>query len=368
LQQDNEKMNPFLNKIITGNSLEVLKEIPSRSVDMIFADPPYNLQLQNPLYRPDQSTVKGVFDDWDRFGSFADYDIFTRQWLQECQRILKPSGTLWTIGTYHNIFRVGKIMQDLGYWILNDIIWAKTNPMPNFRGTRFTNAHETLIWATPAKTGGFTFHYKSLKAANDDKQMQSIWYIPVVSGKERLKTAQGEKLHSTQKPEALLRRIILSSTQPGDIVLDPFVGTGTTTATAKKLGRQFIGIEKNPLYAEAARRRTEEAEPLAAELLDNPLDKKIPRVPFLHLVEAGWIKPGEKLYSPDGRHEAVVLANANLQLKNGSTGSIHQIAAKIMQKSAYNGWKFWNVRREKNILLDDLRRKYLQHLGIRLPD
>jgi len=350
-----------LNSIIQGDALEILKKLPSRSVDMIFADPPYNLQLQNNLYRPDQSKVNGVFDAWDKFENFEHYDHFTRQWLSEARRILKDNGTIWVIGSYHNIFRVGALMQDLGFWFLNDIIWIKSNPMPNFKGTRFNNAHETLIWAAKHKGASYTFHYKAMKAFNDDKQMRSDWYIPIVNGKERLKDEEGKKLHSTQKPFELLYRIILSTTNPGDIILDPFMGSGTTGAVAKYLGRNFIGIEKEPRYVKAARKRIESIKPVEKNLLHYKIEQKPPRVAFGQLVEKGYIRVGEKLFSPDKKHTATVLANATLETPAGTTGSIHQVSARYLNKQANNGWKFWYVKRGNHyVLIDELRQKYIR--------
>ncbi len=348
----------FLNKIIKGDCLEVLKKIPDNSVDLIFADPPYNLQLNGELWRPNQTKVDAVNDDWDKFSDFREYDNFSEAWLNECRRVLKKNGTIWVIGTYHNIFRIGKIMQDIGFWILNDILWIKTNPMPNFRGTRFNNAHETLIWASKDKNSKYTFHYKTMKAYNDDLQMRSDWYIPICNGKERLKDENGKKIHSTQKPEALLYRIILSTSNPGDIILDPFMGSGTTGVVAKKLGRNFIGIEKEEKYIKAATKRIEEVKQYNNSLLKYPLDVKKPRVPFGNLIEKGFINPGEKLFSKDKKYEAEVLANGTIQTGNVS-GSIHTVSAKLLGKTSNNGWKFWYVERNNNLKsIDELRNEY----------
>jgi site-specific DNA-methyltransferase (adenine-specific)/modification methylase len=352
-------MDKYLNKIIKGDCIEILKEIPESSVDLIFADPPYNLQLQGELYRPNQTRVDGVDDKWDQFSSFEEYDQFTYDWLKGCKRVLKKDGTIWVIGSYHNIFRVGKIMQDLGFWTLNDVVWIKTNPMPNFRGTRFNNAQETLIWAAKSQKSKYTFHYKSMKAFSDDKQMRSDWYIPICNGKERIKL-NGEKAHSTQKPEALLYRIIVATSNPGDIVLDPFMGSGTTGAVAKKLGRNFIGIEKEGVYIKIANERIKKAKQIDNELLSYAIEEKKPKVPFGNLIEANFIKAGDFLYSKDKKHKAKVLANATLEWDN-KTGSIHKISATILGKTANNGWTFWYVfQNGKLVLIDELRNRYIK--------
>jgi len=352
-------MTKFLNNIIQGDCIEVLKTIPDNSVDLIFADPPYNLQLNKELYRPNQTKVDAVNDEWDRFNSFKEYDEFTFSWLKECRRILKEEGTIWVIGSYHNIFRVGKIMQDIGFWILNDIVWVKTNPMPNFRGTRFNNAHETLIWASKHQNSKYTFNYKSMKIYNDDKQMRSEWYIPICQGKERLKDENGNKIHSTQKPEELLYRVIISSSKEGDVVLDPFFGSGTTGAVAKKLRRNFIGIEREEKYIKAAKKRIENIEELDSDLLKLKVEEKKPKVPFGNLIESNYIKVGEYLYDKLD-NKAKVLANASIEY-NSEVGSIHKISAKILNKSSNNGWKYWYVKRDKKlILIDELRDLYLK--------
>lgn len=352
-------MEKYLNKIIKGDCIEVLKEIPENSVDLIFADPPYNLQLQGDLYRPNQTRVDGVDDKWDQFSSFEEYDKFTHDWLKECKKVLKKDGTIWVIGSYHNIFRVGKIMQDLGFWTLNDVIWIKTNPMPNFKGTRFNNAQETLIWAAKNQKSKYTFHYKSMKAFGDDKQMRSDWYIPICNGKERIKL-NGEKAHSTQKPEALLYRIILSTSNPGGIILDPFMGSGTTGAVAKKLGRNFIGIEKENTYIKIANERIKKTKQIEKELLSYAIEDKKPKVPFGNLIEAGLIKVGDFLYSKNKKQKAKVLANATLEWEN-KTGSIHKTSATILGKTANNGWMFWFVsQNDKLILIDELRNQYIK--------
>ena len=305
-----------LDSIILGDCIAAMNGLPEASVDLVFADPPYNLQLEGALRRPDNSLVDAVDDAWDKFASFAEYDAFTRAWLAACRRVMKPDATLWVIGSYHNIFRVGAELQDQGFWILNDIVWRKANPMPNFRGTRFTNAHETLIWAArDAGAKGYTFHYDALKAGNDDVQMRSDWFIPLCTGEERLKGADGRKVHPTQKPEALLARVLLASSNPGAVVLDPFFGTGTTGAVARRLGRRFIGIERDPAYAAAAEARIAAVEPLdAAALAVAPEKRAEVRVPFLSLVERGLVHPGEVLTDERRRHRATVRPDGTLAL------------------------------------------------------
>lgn len=350
-------LEKFLNRVICGDSLNILKEIPNNSIDMIFADPPYNLQLSHELYRPNHSKVNGVDDSWDKFDSFKSYDSFTLNWLKECKRVLKEDGTIWVIGTYHNIFRVGAIMQELDFWILNDIVWVKSNPMPNFKGTRFTNATETLIWATENQKSKYTFNYKSMKVFNDDKQMRSDWYLPICNSKERIKI-DGTKAHPTQKPETLLYRVILSSSNEGDTILDPFSGTGTTLAVAKKLKRNFIGIEKDENYINIIEERLKSITPLKSEFLSNKIEKKEPKVAFGALIESEYIRVGEFLYSKDGKFRAKVLANATIEY-DGNEDSIHHISSKITNETATNGWLFWYIkRRGKLILLDELRKKY----------
>ncbi|MBN1440959.1 MAG: site-specific DNA-methyltransferase [Anaerolineales bacterium] len=347
-------------QILIGDCREVLPRFPAESVDLVFADPPYNLQLRQELHRPDSSRVNAVDDAWDRFDSFEEYDDFTRQWLDACRRILKPSGSLWVIGTYHNIHRVGAILQSLGYWILNEVVWIKTNPMPNFRGVRFTNAHETLLWAARGRTSRHTFHHHAMKSLNEELQMRSDWSLPVCSGKERLR-AGGEKVHSTQKPEALLYRVILSSTDPGDLVLDPFFGSGTTGAAAKRLGRRWIGIEKDPAYADAARRRIDSVPAAAAEaaLLTTPDPRKRERIPFGRLLEAGLLSAGETLaFGSVAGPQARVCADGSLAWK-AQRGSIHQIAS-LLRGGPCNGWEHWLAldRRTGNwIPIDQLREK-----------
>lgn len=343
-------------QIILGDCIAELEKLPAASVDLVFADPPYNLQLGGDLRRPDDSLVDAVNDDWDKFSSFADYDAFTRAWLAACRRVLKPDGALWVIGSYHNIFRVGATLQDLGYWILNDVVWRKANPMPNFRGRRFTNAHETMIWAARGEKSRYTFHYEALKGGNDDVQMRSDWFLPLCTGEERLKDTKGQKLHPTQKPESLLARVLLSSTNPGDVVLDPFFGTGTTGAVAKALGRHFIGIEREPAYAEGAQARIDAVKPLPPEAFSAaPSKRSEPRVPFLSLIEAGLVRAGETVRDEKRRHQATVRADGTLAL-GPAVGSIHKVGALAQGLPACNGWTFWHVEREgKLVILDALR-------------
>ncbi|AHK43670.1 MULTISPECIES: site-specific DNA-methyltransferase [Ensifer] len=347
----------WLDSIIKGDCVAALNALPDNSVDVVFADPPYNLQLGGMLTRPDQSVVDAVDDEWDQFASFEAYDAFTRAWLLACRRVLKPTGTLWVIGSYHNIFRVGAILQDLHFWILNDIIWRKTNPMPNFKGRRFQNAHETLIWATPnASAKGYTFNYDAMKAANDDVQMRSDWLFPICSGHERLKGDDGKKVHPTQKPEALLARIMMASTKPGDVILDPFFGSGTTGAVAKRLGRHFVGIEREQDYIDAASARIDAVEPLGKAMLSVMTGKKAePRVAFNTLIESGLIKPGTVLTDARRRHSAIVRADGTLA-SGGEAGSIHRLGAKVQGLDACNGWTFWHFE-DGNILkpIDELR-------------
>jgi modification methylase len=338
---------PRRDQILVGDCVEELSRLPPRSVDLVFADPPYNLQLSGELHRPDQSRVDGVDDAWDRFADFASYDAFSRAWLGECRRVLKPTGALWVIGSYHNIFRVGALLQDLGFWILNDVVWRKTNPMPNFRGRRFANAHETLIWAAPsADAKAYTFNYDALKVFNDDLQMRSDWFLPICTGEERLKDASGTKVHPTQKPEALLYRVLLASTKPGDLVLDPFFGTGTTGAVAKRLGRHFIGIEREPGYVEAARSRIAATPEAAGAVLKVFEGKRAePRVPFGTLIEAGLVSAGDVLTDSRRRFLATVRADASLFCEaegRQHVGSIHRVGAAVQGLEACNGWTFWH--------------------------
>ncbi|GLK57083.1 modification methylase [Methylopila capsulata] len=354
-----------LDTILIGDCVAELEKLPSASVDLIFADPPYNLQLQGDLRRPDQSLVDAVDDSWDQFESFQAYDAFTRAWLMAVRRVLKPTGTMWVIGSYHNIFRVGTVLQDLGYWVLNDVVWRKTNPMPNFRGRRFTNAHETLIWAAKsADAKGYTFNYEALKAGNEDLQPRSDWLIPICSGGERLKGDDGKKVHPTQKPEALLARVLLSSSKPGDVVLDPFFGSGTTGAVAKRLGRHFIGVERDRDYAAAARARIDAVEPEAADaIVQAPAKREAPRVAFATLVERGLVRPGAKLVDARRRYEATVRADGTLAF--GSViGSIHRIGALAQGADACNGWSFWHVEDARGLTSIDAFRDAVRAEGV----
>jgi modification methylase len=332
-----------IDRVLVGECADMLSKLPANSVDLVFADPPYNLQLRNELKRPDDSKVDAVDDAWDKFASFETYDRFTRQWLAACRRVMKPDATLWVIGSYHNIFRVGTILQDLDFWILNDVVWRKSNPMPNFRGRRFTNAHETLIWAAREQAGRYTFNYEALKAGNDDVQMRSDWTLALCTGEERLKDGTGKKLHPTQKPEALLSRVIVASSKPGDVVLDPFFGTGTTGAAAKRLGRHFIGIERDETYAARARARIAAVKPLPEETVAAfQTAREAPRVPFATLIERGLLRAGATLTDAGGRVKALVRADGTLAL-DGAVGSIHRIGAKAAGLEACNGWTFWHV-------------------------
>ena len=328
-------------KVIEGDCIETMRRWPERSVDLVFADPPYNLQLAGDLRRPNHSRVDGVDEEWDKFADFAEYDRFTRDWLAAARRLLKEDGALWVIGSYHNIYRVGAILQDLGYWILNDIVWRKSNPMPNFRGRRFTNAHETLLWCAKSKDSRYAFNYEVMKALNDDLQMRSDWLMPICGGPERLR-ADGAKAHPTQKPEALLHRVIMAASRPGDVVLDPFFGTGTTGAVAKRLGRRFVGIEREPRYAALARERIEAVTPADPALVTTPDKRQEPRVPFGTLVERGLVKPGDVLFDESKRFTARVRADGTL-VSADDRGSIHQIGALVQGAPACNGWAFWHV-------------------------
>ncbi len=328
-------------RMIHGDCLAVLPTLPSASADIVFADPPYNLQLGGELRRPDESVVDGVDDDWDKFLDFATYDAFTRGWLIECRRILKPDGALWVIGSYHNIFRVGTILQDLGFWILNDVVWRKTNPMPNFRGTRFTNAHETMIWAARSKEGRPTFNYEAAKVLNDDVQMRSDWTLSLCTGAERLKDDDGRKLHPTQKPESLLHRVLVTTSRPGDVVLDPFCGTGTTGVVARRLGRRFVGIERDGQYMAHARARVEAARMLPEDGLETVRSRREePRIAFGRLVEEGLLSPGDALVSACGRHRAIVRADGSIAAGE-IAGSIHRVGALLQAVPSCNGWTFW---------------------------
>lgn len=330
---------PF-DKVIPGDCLEILPQLPEKSVDLVFADPPYNMQLSQELWRPNRTRVAAVDDSWDKFQNFEVYDRFTRLWLTAVRRVLKDNGTLWVIGTYHNIFRVGAILQDLGYWILNDVVWLKTNPMPNFRGVRFTNAHETLIWAQKIKGMKYTFNHQAMKSINDELQVRSDWVFPICTGKERLRE-KGLKIHSTQKPEGLLYRVLLSSTNPGDIVLDPFFGSGTTGVIARKLGRHFIGIERDESYIKIAEERIKGITPAPDNALNYLEPRSTPRIPFGRLLEAGLLQPGQNLYfANDESITAMILANGQIKCGN-LTGSIHAVAKLLFKNSPANGWECW---------------------------
>jgi len=343
-RMDNRPPDPTglpLDQILAGDCREVLARLPEKSVDLVFADPPYNLQLRQELFRPNRTRVSAVNDAWDQFGSFAEYDAFTREWLSGCRRVLKDSGAIWVIGTYHNIHRIGAILQDMGFWILNDIAWTKTNPMPNFRGVRLTNAHETLIWASMGKTASYTFNHQALKALNEDLQMRSDWQLPLCGGPERVRV-NGKKAHSTQKPEALLYRVLLASTRAGEIVLDPFFGTGTTGAVAKRLGRRWIGIEREAEYIALAQQRIERIVPAPAEALEiaGRARRKPVRLPFGALVEGGLLQPGQQLFfERDPQRPALILADGRLRAGD-FTGSIHQTASHIAG-APVNGWERW---------------------------
>ncbi len=350
--------------IEVGDCVALMSAMPEASVDLIFADPPYNLQLAGELHRPNNSRVDGVDAAWDRFETFADYDRFTREWLRAARRVLKDDGSLWVIGSYHNIFRVGAQLQDVGFWILNDVIWRKSNPMPNFRGKRFTNAHETLIWAAKDKDARYTFNYAAMKALNDELQMRSDWLIPICSGGERLKGDGGTKAHPTQKPEALLHRVILATTRPGALILDPFFGSGTTGAVARRLGRHFLGIERDPTYAALARERIAKVRTADSDSLAiTPSRREEPRIPFGWLVERGLLEPGTVLYGPNRRWTAKVRADGTL-ITADFKGSIHQVGAHVQGAPACNGWQFWSIAVEgKLVPIDVLRQKLRAELN-----
>ena len=348
-----------MNQILVGDCVELMSKMPEESVDMVFADPPYNLQLEGELLRPNHTKVDGVDDDWDRFDGLETYDAFTRGWLEQARRVLKPDGTLWVIGSYHNIFRVGSQLQDLGFWILNDVIWRKTNPMPNFRGRRFTNAHETLIWCARDKDSRYRFNYEAMKNLNDDLQMRSDWTIPLCTGRERIRV-DGKKAHPTQKPEALLHRVILSSTEVGDVVLDPFFGSGTTGAVAKRLRRKFIGLERDADYAQVAERRISKIRPADdSELVSTPTKRSQPRVPFGWLVERGMLRAGDTLVDAQQRHAARVRADGTL-ITSDFKGSIHQVGAYVQKAPACNGWQFWYTKVQGKLVPIDVLRQQIR--------
>lgn len=349
-----------LNSIIQGNCVDGMNALPAESVDLVFADPPYNLQLGGDLSRPDDSVVYGVTEEWDQFDTMDAYDLFSHDWLKAARRILKPNGSLWVIGSYHNIFRVGTVLQDQQFWIQNDIIWRKTNPMPNFRGTRFTNAHETLIWATKSEDSRPTFNYDAMKMMNDGVQMRSDWTLPICTGRERLKKSDGNKAHPTQKPESLLHRIILATSNPGDVIVDPFFGTGTTGAVAKKLGRDFIGFEMEDEYISHARRRIEKIDAGKGIAVNTMRSKRRePRVPFGTLIERGLINPGTMLYSLNGKHTAQVRPDGSLAADK-MQGSIHQVGAHVQDAQSCNGWTFWHFSTPQGLTQIDALRSVIR--------
>ncbi|GBR54381.1 site-specific DNA-methyltransferase [Gluconobacter sphaericus] len=351
-----------VDQILRGECIETMKTLPDGSVDCIFADPPYNLQLRGELRRPDETVVDGVDDDWDKFADYATYDNFTREWLSEARRILHKDGTIWVIGSYHNVFRLGAIMQDLGFWILNDIVWRKSNPMPNFRGRRFTNAHETLIWAARGPQSKYRFNYQAMKALNDDLQMRSDWYLPLCTGNERLKNEHGLKLHPTQKPESLLHRVLVASTNANDVVLDPFCGSGTTPAMAKRLGRHYIAIERHPDYVKAARERVAGEERLTSEqLATTPAKREMPRIPFGSFVETGILPAGTLLYDRQKRLKATVTPDGTL-VSGNQRGSIHKLGAMLTNAPSCNGWTFWYFERDGQYVQIDVLRQEGQAL------
>jgi modification methylase len=349
-------LEKFINRTIVGDCVEQMNKLPAESIDLIFADPPYNLQLNKELSRPDQTKVNGVNESWDQFNSISDYDEYTNLWMSSAKRILKPNGAMWVIGSYHNIFRLGYIMQDLGFWMLNDLIWRKVNPMPNFRGRRFTNAHETLIWASKSSSSKYTFNYEAMKSLNGDLQMRSDWLIPICTGEERLKNKDGKKVHPTQKPENLISRVIMSSSNIGDTILDPFFGTGTTGAVSKKLGRNYIGIEQNAKYALEAEKRIRLTIKIEdKELIQTPRKISEPRIPFGTLLEQGFVKPGDLLHDSRKRWTAKVRADGSLISKD-TKGSIHSVGAHLQGLQACNGWTFWHINRSgKLVPIDNLR-------------
>ncbi len=356
-----QKTAKSTDSILIGDCVKLMKGLKPESVDCIFADPPYNLQLGGDLHRPNNSKVDAVDNDWDQFESLKTYDDFTKEWLGAARDALKPDGSIWVIGSYHNIFRLGYILQDMGFWILNDIIWRKSNPMPNFRGRRFTNAHETLIWASKSKNSKYFFNYDAMKALNEDLQMRSDWYLPLCTGGERLKDAKGDKAHPTQKPESLLYRVLMSSTRKGDTVLDPFFGTGTTGAVAKQLGRHYIGIERDKTYAKFAKERIDAVKPFEDTVLHAQPKREQPRIPFGQLIERGMIKPGAVLTDSRKIHTAKVHADGSIIAQNRIQplrGSIHKVGATLQDAPSCNGWTFWHYSENgKNLPIDNLREK-----------
>ena len=361
MKRDKKQLQKIpVNQILLGDCIEILDSLPAESIDVVFADPPYNLQLSGDLHRPNNSRVDGVDAQWDRFDSFTEYDRFTQAWLTAAKRVLKPNGTLWVIGSYHNIYRVGATLQDLSYWILNDIIWVKTNPMPNFRGKRFTNAHETLLWCAKTKDARYTFNYEAMKALNEDLQMRSDWVMPLCTGHERLKNDKGEKAHPTQKPESMLHRVILAASNPGDVILDPFFGTGTTGAVAKRLGRNYIGIEREAEYADIAEKRIAKVRAEAdTSLLETPSKRKQPRIPFGWLVERGLLSAGDILISQCRRYTAKVRADGSV-ISADHRGSIHQVGAAVQGAPGCNGWTYWCLDVEGKAKPIDILRQQLR--------
>ncbi|MBR7158068.1 MAG: site-specific DNA-methyltransferase [Alphaproteobacteria bacterium] len=355
-------MSELIDTVIQGDCIEIMNSLPEKSVDMIFADPPYNLQINEGLTRPDNSLVEGVTDEWDHFSDFGEYDEFTKTWLAAARRVLKDTGTIWVIGSYHNIFRVGFLMQNMGFWMLNDVIWNKANPMPNFRGTRFTNAHETLIWCSKNPKTKYTFNYEAMKSINEGVQMRSDWHLPICTGGERLKDSEGKKLHSTQKPESLLYRVLLASTNPGDVVLDPFFGTGTTGAVAKRTGRHFIGIEKEKLYIKPAQDRIAAVVPGDVSSFEVCVKKQEPRIPFGSVIEHGLLAPGDFLFDCKKKFSAMVRADGSV-VSDKYKGSIHQVGAALQGLPSCNGWMFWHFQKRKNLtVIDTLRQKLREKL------
>ncbi len=351
-------------QIVLGDCIESMRALPAGSIDLIFADPPYNLQLRGSLFRPDNSEVDGVDEDWDKFADLALYDGFTRAWMAEARRLLKDDGALWVIGSYHNVFRMGAALQDLDFWLLNDVVWLKTNPMPNFRGRRFTNAHETLIWAAKSANSRYTFNYHAMKGLNEDIQMRSDWMIPLCTGGERLRGDDGAKSHPTQKPEALLHRVMLATTNPGDIVLDPFFGTGTTGAVAKRLGRRWIGLERDEAYAKVAAARIRAVEPLGRDALAaTPSKRNEPRVPFGWVVERGLLSPGTRIFDSGRRYNAEIYADGTIEsrtLLGACRGSIHKVGAAVQDAPACNGWLFWHFEAEGRATPIDILRQQIR--------
>ena len=365
-QPASQQGQPPENRILEQNCIDGLNALPAGSVDMVFADPPYNLQLGGELHRPNNTRVDGVDDAWDQFDDLAAYDAFCRKWLTAARHALKDDGSIWVIGSYHNIFRLGALLQDMGFWILNDVVWRKTNPMPNFRGRRFTNAHETLIWAAKSPKSKYTFNYQSMKALNDDLQMRSDWTMPICSGQERLKDASGRKAHPTQKPEALLHRVILAATKPDDLVVDPFMGSGTTGAVAKRLRRRWLGFELDADYAAVARQRIDGVIPVDdPTLVAIESRREAPRIPFGWLVERGELKAGDLLYAGGQRQFTAKVRADGTIVSADHKGSIHQVGAAVQGAPSCNGWTFWHAVQPDGglVALDVLRQKLRAELS-----